>query len=156
QATPNPALAIPILEAYLKLGQIKAGLDFHGHWTATVPIWTFDYLQQVATQYCQLAVRVEQTVIQYWDHADQARLTRTQLAQHVPDCGHETDIAEMQFRVAQTEQAVVESGRDLANLRAADAQASIAKYQEAHELSLMFQATSYVVGAGHSYLPYLI
>src|SRR6266511_1184173 len=48
---PEPVIAAPVLGAYLKIGQIKAGLDFHGHWASTVPIWTFDYLQRVATQF---------------------------------------------------------------------------------------------------------
>jgi tetratricopeptide (TPR) repeat protein len=39
-----------------QLAKIAGGLDFWGFWTATVPIWSFDYLQGVAINLAQLAV----------------------------------------------------------------------------------------------------
>ena len=39
-AVTSPAIVGPIIDAFVKLGQIKAGLDFHGHWAPSVPIWT--------------------------------------------------------------------------------------------------------------------
>ena len=147
-ATLNPTIAAPIVEAYVKLGQISAGLDFYGHWAPVVPIWTFDYLQQVASQYCQLAVTTEQNVINYWDRADQAKLTRLQLAQHVTDSQAEVNNAALQLTAAQDEASAYAAGVDLANKRAADAAQNASDYQNLDSQAILYQAESSEVNGG--------
>ena len=144
----GPAIAAPLVGAWTKLGQIKAGLDFHGYWAPTVPIWTFDYLQQVAGQYAQLAVTVEQNVIGYWDRADQATLTRLQLVQHVADSKAEVNAATLQATAAQAEANAYQAGLALAGQRASDASANAADYQNLHSQSMIYAASSSEVSGG--------
>jgi hypothetical protein len=148
-AVTSPAIAMPIIDAFTKLGQIKAGLDFHGHWAPTVPIWTFEYLQQVANQYCQLAGTVEQNVINYWDRAGQAQLTRLQLSQHVADCKAEADAADLQVTAAKAEAAAFQAGLDLANQRSTDATHNVADYTNLHGQSILYQASSSEISGGN-------
>ena len=147
-AAASPAISTPLVDAWAKLGQIKAGLDFHGHWAPTVPIWTFDYLQQVAGQYAQLAVTVEQNVVGYWDRADQAQLTRLQLVQHVADSQAEQNAAQLQANAAAAEADAYQKGLDLANERAADAAANASDYQNLHGQAILYQAESSEVSGG--------
>src|SRR6266511_47613 len=146
---PEPVIAAPVLGAYLKIGQIKAGLDFHGHWASTVPIWTFDYLQRVATQFCQLAVSAEQSVITYWDRADQGALTRQQLVQHAVDSAAEVDVATRQWLIAKAEEHAYSKAFDLAKMRAADAQANHDDYQSLHGDAILYQAFAGAVAYDH-------
>ncbi|MEZ0112494.1 hypothetical protein ABH920_006516 [Catenulispora sp. EB89] len=147
-AVTSPAIVGPIIDAFVKLGQIKAGLDFHGHWAPSVPIWTFEYLQEVAGQFCQLAVTVEQNVINYWDRADQAQLTRLQLTQHVADCQAEAAAATLQVQAASAEAAAYQAGLALADLRAQDATQNAADYQSSHSQSILYAAESSEVSGG--------
>jgi Tc toxin complex TcA C-terminal TcB-binding domain len=147
-ATLNPTIATPIVDAYVKLGQIAAGLDFYGYWDPVVPIWTYDYLQQVASQYCQLAVTTEQNVINYWDRADQAQLTRLQLAQHAADTQAAINAAKLQLTAAQAEADAYQQGLALANLRATDAAQNAADYQNLDSQAILYQAESSQVSGG--------
>ena len=76
----NPSFIGAIFAIRQQLIKIKGGLDFWGRKANTVPIWTFDYLQNVAINFTQLAINAEQEVINFWDRADQAGLTRVQIA----------------------------------------------------------------------------
>ncbi len=66
----SPAIAGVICDIRAQLAKISGGLDFWGHWAANVPIWTFDYLQSVATNFCHLAIGAERDAIAFWDKAE--------------------------------------------------------------------------------------
>ncbi len=70
-ARPSPRV---VLDIWAQLSKIAAGLDFWGHWSANVPIWTFDYLQSVALTFCQLAVSAERDAMTFWEKADLGQL----------------------------------------------------------------------------------
>ena len=72
-----------IIEVWAQLPKIAGGLDFWGLWTANVPIWTFEYLQNVAVSFCQLAIGAERDVINFWDRAGSGNLTRAAARQNV-------------------------------------------------------------------------
>ena len=52
----DPDIMSAIAAVRGQLAKISGDLDFWGFWMATVPIWTFDYLQGVAVNFAQLAV----------------------------------------------------------------------------------------------------
>ena len=76
----DPQITAVILDVRQQILKIVGGLDYWGIWHPCVPIWTFDYLQQVAINFTQLAVSAERDVINFWNNADQATLTRRQLS----------------------------------------------------------------------------
>ena len=102
----------------------------------------------MAGQFCQLAVTVEQNVINYWDRADQAQLTRLQLTQHVADCQAEAAAATLQVQAASAEAAAYQAGLALADLRAQDATQNAADYQTSHSQSILYAAESSEVSGG--------
>jgi hypothetical protein len=144
----NPQMAAVILQVHQRLVQIAAGLDFWGHWAPRVPIWTFDYLQQVAINFAQLAVSAEQQVISFWDRADQGQLTRLQLTQQVSQAQAEVAAAAAQTQAALAQQSVYQDGVNLARQRAADAQANANQYQATSSAAIVHQALQSQLSGG--------
>ncbi|MFF7754286.1 hypothetical protein ACFZCP_34775 [Streptomyces sp. NPDC007971] len=143
-----PVLAALVLETRQRLLQIGAGLDFWGHWSPSVPIWTFGYLQQVAVSFTQLAVSAERDVISFWERADQGRLTRIQLSQGVAQAQAESSAAATQVAAAQAERDAYRAGADLADTRAADAEANADEYDAMSADAIVHQALQSQLGGG--------
>jgi hypothetical protein len=125
----NPQIATVIVDVEQQLIKIAAGLDFWGVWSPSVPIWTFDYLQQVAINFAQLAISAEQSVISFWNNADQSTLTLQQLNDNVAQSQSEATAAQMQLTAAQAQTQVYSDGVTLAQQRATDAQNNATEYQ---------------------------
>jgi hypothetical protein len=124
----NPQIAAVIVDVRQQLLKIAAGLDFWGVWAPSVPIWTFDYLQQVAINFAQLAISAEQSVISFWNNADQSTLTLQQLTDNVAQSKAEATAAQMQLSAAQAQTQVYSDGVTLAQQRATDAQNNVTEY----------------------------
>lgn len=144
----NAAIAAPILDAYVKLGQIAAGLHLYGYSPQSVPVWTFDYLQQITVQYCQYAVSTEQSVISFWDRADQSQLTMLQVQQHVADSVAAVGAATQQYQVAQAEAGVYQAGLALANTRATNATTDANAYSTLQSQAILYSAMATQVSGG--------
>ncbi len=144
----DPQLCSVILEVHQRLVQIAAGLDFWGHWAPRVPIWTFDYLQQVAVNFAQLAISAEQQVISYWDRADQGQLTQLQLSQQVSQANAEVSAAQAQTQAAQAQQQVYQLGLALAQQRTADAKANATQYASSSAAAIVHQALQTQLSGG--------
>lgn len=126
--TINPQLVATILDVYSQLVKIKAGLDWLGMSTTTVPIWTFDYLQSVAINFANFAINAERDFISFQERADQAQLTRTQLVQTVSQAQGEIQAAVLQANATKAELTAYQDGVALANLRASNAAATVTEY----------------------------
>jgi tetratricopeptide (TPR) repeat protein len=124
----NPQIAAVIVDVQQQLIKISGGLDFWGVWSPSVPIWTFDYLQQVAINFAQLAISAEQTVINFWNNADQSTLTLQQLTDNVAQSQAEVTTAQLQLTAAQAQTQVYSDGVTLAQQRATDAQNNANEY----------------------------
>lgn len=146
--TASPAISAVLFEIQAQLAKISGGLDFWGHWAQNVPIWTFDYLQSVASNFCQLAISTERDAMTFWEKADNGELTRLQLSQGVAQAKAERDAANRQTEAAQAELGVYQAGRDLATLRAADARANAAEYASKSDAWSMHQALAAQMGGG--------
>jgi hypothetical protein len=144
----NPALSAVILEIHQQLLKIKGGLDFWGHTTNTVPIWTFDYLQNAAINFAQLAINAEKDFISFRERADQSTLTRQQLQQSIAQANAEVDAAQAQIVAAEAEQTAYEDGTNVATQRAADAKQNVIDYGNASAMSITYQATSQQLQGG--------
>jgi hypothetical protein len=127
-STINPQLIATILDVYSQLIKIKAGLDWLGMSSTTVPIWTFDYLQSVAINFANFAINAERDFISFQERADQAQLTRTQLQQTVSQAQGEVQAAALQANATKAELTAYQDGVALANLRASNAAATVTAY----------------------------
>ena len=101
----NQGIAAVIIEVRQQLQKIAGELDFWGFWTGTVPIWTFEYLQNVAASFAQLAIGAERDVINFWDRAGSGNLTRAQLQQGVTVSAAEVQTATLQAGATRAEAA---------------------------------------------------
>jgi hypothetical protein len=146
--TASPAISSVIFDVQAQLAKISGGLDFWGHWTQNVPIWTFDYLHSVAVNLCQLAVSTERDAMAFWDKADTGSLTRLQLTQNIAQSQAEREAAQRQVAAAQEELGVYVAGQAVAQKRAADARANAANYAAKSAAWSMHQALSAQLGGG--------
>ncbi|MCU1659768.1 MAG: hypothetical protein JWO57_4424, partial [Pseudonocardiales bacterium] len=144
----NPAIASQILDVQAQLAKISGGLDFWGHWAQNIPIWTFDYLQSVAVNFCQLAVGAERDAMTFWEKADSGQLTRTQLTQNIGLSQAELTAANQQVAAAGAEANAYTAARDVAQLRAQDALANATEYQGKSAQWIMHQALQTQLSGG--------
>lgn len=140
--TINPQLIAVVLEIHQQLIKLNAGLDYWGHTSNYVPIWTFAYLQSVAVNFAQLAMGAERDFINYQQQSDAASLTRTQLQQAVSQSQAEIGVAAAQAAAAHTEADAYQQGVNLAALRASDAQTARNDYQNSSWGTIQYQAES--------------
>jgi hypothetical protein len=147
-AADDVAIASVLLQIYGKLGQISAGLDYWGNYTATVPIWTFGYLQQVATNFAQLAMQAENEVINFWTQADQATLTKTELTNQVAQANGQVNAAKQQLAAAVAQAHAYQAGLTLAQTRATDAAKDAQEYAATNSQVIIIQATGQQVSGG--------
>ena len=147
-STTGPTIAAAILDIWAQLTKIAGGLDFWGHWAANVPIWTFDYLQSVASNFCQLAIGAERDAISFWEKADQGELTRNQLTQNVTQAAAERDAAASQVTAAQAQVNAYVAGEAAARQRATNAGKNATDYASLSRQWTLHQALSAQLGAG--------
>lgn len=77
----NPSILAIVLDAFGKLSQINAGLNFFGFSPDYVPPFSFEYLQNTARYFSQHASQTEQRYIQYKSQAENEEFRREQLNQ---------------------------------------------------------------------------
>jgi hypothetical protein len=146
--TINPDQIAIIVACYGALIKIVNGLDFWGSAANSVPIWTFEYLQSVAVNFCQLAIGAEQAFISYQDKADQGELTLQQLNQQAVQAQAEISAAQLQVAAASAEAGAYKAGLDLANLRSSDATTDASAYAAASWNQIQYQAETTQVQGG--------
>ena len=146
--TAGPAISSVIFDVQAQLLKIAGGLDFWGHWTASVPIWTFDYLQSVTSNFCQLAISTERDAINFWQQADAGTLTRLQLTQNVTLSAAEQAAAASQVTAAAAEAGAYSAAVSAAQLRASDARANAGEYAAKSADWSMHQALSTQLSGG--------
>ncbi|MDN7676662.1 hypothetical protein QZM22_30335 [Burkholderia oklahomensis] len=142
------AIATALLKIYAKLVQIGAGLDYWGNYAAAVPIWSFSYLQQVAINFAQLALQAENQVVNFWNQADQATLTKTELTNQVAQANGQINAAQQQFAVAQAQAQAYQAGVTLAQTRATNAAKNAQEYGALNSQVIIIQATGQQVSGG--------
>ncbi|HUZ03056.1 MAG TPA: hypothetical protein VMU89_22150 [Thermomicrobiaceae bacterium] len=146
----NPRLAAIICDVHAQIAKLNAGLDFWGFPVQTVPIWTFDYLQGVASTFAQLAISAEQQMISFWDHADQATLTRQEMEGQLAQANAEVTAAQLQADAANAAVTTFSDGLALAAQRAADAQHNATEYAAQSSWANTLQAESAQIAGGDS------
>ena len=140
----NPALALPIVTVWARWQYLLAGLDYYG--TSFTPIFTFEYLQQVARAFAQQAAQAEQEYVNFQVHAEAEEATRRDLQGAVALAQADAAGHDEQFRAARSDSSVMEDAMHLAELRASDAAADRDRYQELGYDQVKYQS----VAAAHS------
>ncbi len=146
--TASPAITAVIFDIQSRLAKISGGLDFWGHWAQQVPIWTFDYLQSVSVNFCQLAIGAERDSMTFWEKADSGSLTRTQLTQNISQSAAELQAARRAVDAANAEVTAYQAAKAVANLRAKDARDNAAEYTTKSWDWTMHQALSQQLSGG--------
>lgn len=127
--TLNPVLAAVVLQARARLLQLAAGLDFLGVPATYVPIWTFEFLQNVARYFAQQAAQAEREYVSWQDRSENEALTRRQLQQATVQAQAERELARQQREAAEAEVAAFDRGVDLAVSRRTNAQQNRNDYE---------------------------
>jgi hypothetical protein len=117
----NPNLVIVLLTVRARLTQLAANLDFLGMGNI-VPIWTFDYLQNITRYFANQAKQAERDYINFIDKGENESFTREQLRQGVIIANAEEELAKRQKAAADQEVQVYEEGKELARIRRENAQ----------------------------------
>jgi tetratricopeptide (TPR) repeat protein len=144
----NPAIASVIFDIQAQLAKISGGLDFWGHWAQNIPIWTFDYLQSVAVNFCQLAIGAERDAMSFWEKADGGSLTRLQLTQNIGLSQAELTAVNQQVAASAAEANAYRAAQNVAQLRADDATANAAEYSSKSSQWIMHQALQTQLSGG--------
>src|SRR5215471_8075916 len=146
--TVNPTVIELVKSVHQQLLKIQGGLDYWGVWHNSVPIWTFDYLQNVAVNFTQLAVNAERDAINYFDRAGQANLTREQIVQSANQANAEVQAATMQAAAANAEVNAYTTGVNVAKLRAENATKDANEYARLSASWIVHQAQSTQLNGG--------
>lgn len=146
----NPAVVAQVLDIHQQLLKIVNGLDFWGHRSTSVPIWSFEYLQNAAINFAQLAVSAERDFINFQERSDSASLTRQQIEQSLAQANAEIEAAKRQAEAAAAEVTAYNDALTLANTRANNSAANAAEYANTSDQVIMHQALSAQLSGGDS------
>ncbi len=146
----NPKLKTTVLEVRARLLQLDANLDFWGMPMDIIPIWSFEYLQNVARYFAGQAVQAEREFVHFWDRGETESLTRQQLEQGVALVTGELELAGRRKEAAEDELAVYQAGKELASLRKNNAQENYSEYSSLTGQRIYYDAAIATMGAGSS------
>jgi tetratricopeptide (TPR) repeat protein len=141
----NPGLALPIVTIWQRWQYLLAGLDYYG--TSFTPIFTFEYLQQVALGFAQQAIQAEQEYVNFQVHAEAETATRRDLQGAVSLSQAEAAGRIEQLKSARADTAGMEAAVHLAELRAANAQEDRDRYEVLGYQQIKFQSVAAAHGA---------
>lgn len=142
----NTHLAIIVLQVRERMIKLSGGLDFNGIPLNIVPVWTFEYLQNVSRYFAQQAIQAEREYLNFTETADNKRLSRQQLKQTVEIAKAEVVLAKKQEAVADNEKKIYEEGYDLAVLRKQNAQKNRTEYANMSWEKLLLDADNTYLG----------
>lgn len=127
-STLNSAVISTVLDVRAQLEKIAAGLDFTGYPANYIPIFKFDYIQNVAQYFAQQAIQAERQYIDFANKAENEQLTRQQLQDSVELGSAEVALATKEVEYGQAELNVAKENLAYSSLRIQNAQNTQAEY----------------------------
>jgi hypothetical protein len=127
----NPEILTLVLQAFAKLNQIAAGLNFFGSALNYVPPFSFEYLQNSARYFAQHASQTEQRYIQYKSQAENEEFHREQLDQQAEVARQSVILEQRGQDEAQLGVDVANASLDYATSQLQNAQASVTDFDTA-------------------------
>jgi hypothetical protein len=146
QATPaNPAIALPVITVWQRWQHLLAELDFWG--TPPSPIFTFEYLQQVARGFAEQAIHAEREYVSFQSQAEAELATRRELEGAAALADAEVDARGALYTAAKDDTAATVDAVALAQLRVTQAEDSKKEYETAGYYQYITQSMATAVGA---------
>ena len=127
----NPAIAQVVLLARLNLQNIAAGIDFPLLSLAReeAPVFTFEYLQNVARYFAEHAIQAERAYISFKTSAEQEQFQRSML-QNAVDLEEMNEVLEdKKLEIARQQRAAVNANWQYADLQAKNAKTLYDEYK---------------------------
>ena len=141
----NPAVATLVLLARLNLQNIAAGIDLPllSLQREQVPVFSFQYLQNVARYFAEHAIQAERTYINFQTSAEQEEFTRSMLENAVALEQANELLEQKKVRVATEQRRAIQANLDYATIQLANAQSTRADYASVslQEIALDTEAT---------------
>jgi len=122
----NPEILSKVVEARLRLQQIKAGLDFFG--LADLPPFSWDYLLNIAKYFAQQASQMEQRYIQYTTAGEDETLQRQELDQQAAVAAQTVILEQRGLDEANASVSVANAGLNYATVQQTNAQKAKADF----------------------------
>lgn len=150
QTLPEIGLDLPpvLEELWYRWWCLSQNLDFNGQQSQMIPVWSFNYLQEMARYFTRQAIQAEREYISFKDKADQGALTRSQLAQAAAIATKEVELAAGQVTAAEADHLSYVSGKQLADTRAENAGTNLQTYQQMGPTKIWLDAANAWYGIG--------
>jgi len=145
----NPAIAAVVLLAKLNLQNLEDGIDFPllGLAPEQIPVFRFDYLQNVARYFAEHAIGAERTYIQFKTSAEQEEFSRAML-QNAVDLERANEALEAKrVEIAQEQREAVEANQDYAEKQLQNARNLKAEYAQVSLQEIALDSEITYVGA---------
>lgn len=126
----NPAIAQTLHTVRRRWANLNAGLGFFGDEMATVPPFTFGYLQEVARYFANQAIRAEKRYIEFYNRFEQGQLKRKQLEQAAQEAKKNVEAAREKRTVAKESEEAAEASVDQAEVRHQNAREQLREFEE--------------------------
>lgn len=140
----NPTIAYPLLIAWQRWQYLVAGLDFYG--TSFTPVFTFEYLEGVATAFAERAIQAEREYVNFQVQAEAESATRRNLENAAALAAAEAASQRELWHAAVDERSAMDASVDLMELRAENA----AEDRNAYRTAGRWQYTAQSIAAAHS------
>ncbi len=147
--THNPAIASVVLLARLNLQNIASGIDLPllSLEREQVPVFTFEFLQNVARYFADHAIQAERTYINFKTSAEQEEFTRTMLENAVGlERANET-LEQKRVQIAKDQKAAMDANLAYANKQLENARALKTEYSSVSLEQMALEAEITYVGA---------
>jgi hypothetical protein len=139
----NPAIAHLLYTVLARWQYLLGGLDFYG--LTFTPIFTFEYLQQVARAFAQQAIQAEREYINFTVQAEAEAATRRDLQSTLAMATIEAQAQNQLAAAAASDAAAADAALRLAQLRASNA----AEDRDAYRSAGYWQYISQSIAAAH-------
>lgn len=147
--THDPAIAAVVLLAQVNLQNIAAGIDLPllSLEREQVPVFTFQYLQNVARYFADHAIQAERTYISFKTSAEQEEFTRTMLENTVDLERANEALEQKRVQIARDQKAAMDANLAYANSQLNNAQALRTEYEAVSLEQMALDAEITYVGA---------
>ena len=145
----NPAIAAIVLRAKLDLQNLENGIDFPllGLAPEQIPVFRFDFLQNIARYFAEHAIGAERTYIQFKTSAEQEEFNRAML-QNAADLERANEVLEAKnVEIAQEQKEAIQANQDYANKQLQNSKDLKAEYSQVSLQEIALDSEITYVGA---------
>jgi tetratricopeptide (TPR) repeat protein len=148
-AVHNPSIAAVVLLAKLNMQNIENGIDFPllSLSREQVPVFRFEYLQNVARYFAEHAIQAERTYINFKTSAEQEEFTRAMLENAVDLEAANEQLESKKVEIAQEQREAIEANQEYANTQLENAKDLKDEYEDVSLEEIALDSEITYVGA---------